>query len=171
MGGRWGAGGPPPEAYSRVTDPQRYAALDDVAAELVADLARRFDVEVTDEPVAEAWERAAVRLSPRAGSGADLVVVRARSGVRLRAGRWAGQTFPSCGCDACDEEVQDVEDELREYVADVVAGRLEEELRGRVLSVRRPASSGSESLTRARARELGPPGRVAWAPWPERPGG
>jgi hypothetical protein len=117
----------------------------------------------------------AVRVHPRAPDAADLVVERTGSGVRLRAGRWAEQTFPSCGCDACDEDVADVAAELHGYVADVVAGRLAEELRGGLrrglLSVRRPASSGSRSLTRAEVRELGPPGRVAWAAWPQRPAG
>ena len=134
MGSRWGPEGPPADAYSRISDPHRYAALD-----------------------------------------ADLVVVRTGFGVRLRAGRWAEQSFPSCGCDACDEDVDDLIDELHEYVEDVVAGRLEEELRGGLrgglLSVRRPMSAGSESLTRARVQELGPPDRHVWSAWSRRPAG
>jgi hypothetical protein len=172
---RWGSEGPPLDAYSRVTDPHRYAALGDVADELVADLVRRYDVEVDDEPVDGPRDTSAVRLRPRSVDSADLVVVRTDFGVRLRAGRWAEESFPSCGCDACDEDVVDVSDELREYVADVVGGRLEEELRrgltGGELAMRRPLRSSSTSLSRAQVRELGPPGRSAWAAWPKRAGG
>ena len=171
MARRWGADGPPLEAYSRVSDPQRYAALGGVADELVADLVRRYDVEVDDEPVEGLRDRSAVRLRPSSGDAA-LVVVRTDFGVRLRAGRWAEESFPSCGCDACDEEVDDVADELREYVADVVGGRFHEALtsgfRRGELSWRRPNSAGSRWLDRDRVRELGPPGSHSWAAWPVR---
>jgi hypothetical protein len=175
MGSRWGPDGPPPEAFSRVTDEQRYAPLAQVVDRVVADLVRRFDVAVTEEPVDGTAGRSAVRVRPRSGGGADLVVERTGSGVRLRAGRWTEASFPSCGCDACDEDVDDVAEELREYVADVVTGRLQEELtrglRRSVLSWRRPTSSGGHWLTRTEARELGPPGRHVWAAWPARRGG
>jgi hypothetical protein len=172
MTSRWGPEGPPADAYSRVTDPQRYLPLRDLADALVADLARCYDVDVTDEPVDGPRDVSAVRVRPRSGDSAELVVVRTDVGVRLRAGRWAEEAFPSCGCDACDEELDDVAELMAEFTADVVAGRLEEELRGGLLggllSVRRPRSSGNRSLPRARVRELGPPGRHEWAPWPVR---
>jgi hypothetical protein len=176
MGSRWGSGGPPADAYSRVSDPQRYAALHDVAEGLVGGLVARYDVEVTDEPVSGLPAGSSVRLRPRSGESAELVVVRTELGVRLRAGRWTEQPFPSCGCDACDEDVDDVAEELREFVADVVVGRLEEELdrglwSGGSLIVRRPTQSASTSLSRAQVRELGPPGRTSWAPWPRRSDG
>jgi hypothetical protein len=44
-GNRWGAEGPPLEAYSRVTDPERFGSLHLVAAELLDRLEREFDVE------------------------------------------------------------------------------------------------------------------------------
>jgi len=174
MTSRWGADGPPDEAYSRVSDPHRYASLRVLAGELVADLTRRYDVDVRDEPVAGPREVSAVRVHPRSGDGADLVVVDTDFGVYLRAGRWATEPFPSCGCDACDEDVDDVADRLRGFIDDVVHGRLQEELsggiRGGQLRVQRPTSSGTTSLTRARVRELGSPGRSAWAAWPPRSG-
>jgi Family of unknown function (DUF6226) len=174
MGSRWGREGPPSEAYGRVSDPQRYAALDGVADRLVASLRARFDVTVTDEPVTGPRDRSAIRLRPGAGDGADLVVVRSEVGVRLRAGRWTEQSFPSCGCDACDEEVDHVTEQLLEFAADVVGGRLEEELSRRVgggtLSMRRPHQSSSTKLGRADVRQLGPPGRHVWAPWADRDG-
>ena len=172
MRDRWGPDGPPPEAYSRVTDPQRYVALHDVADRLVTVLAERYDVALTDEPADGAREVRAVRLHPRSGGGADLVVVHTDLGVRLRAGRWAEESFPHCGCDACDEEPEDLAEELAEYSTDVVRGRLTEELtsgsRKGTLAVRRPRSGGTRSLRRDEVRRLGPPGRHEWSPWTER---
>lgn len=174
MGDRWGPGGPPPEAYSRVTDPQRYTALHHVADQLVTDLTERYDVAVADEPAPGPGEVRAVRLHPRSVGGADLVVVHTAFGVRLRAGRWAEESFPHCGCDACDEEPEDLADELGDFVLDVVHGRLAEELTGGLrtgtLAVRRPRSAGNQSLSRDDVRRLGPPGRHEWSPWPERVG-
>ncbi|WP_369130671.1 DUF6226 family protein, partial [Modestobacter roseus] len=43
MGGRWGDEEPPAEAYSRVSDPQRFLPLLGAADDLVAGLRRRFD--------------------------------------------------------------------------------------------------------------------------------
>ncbi|WP_299954521.1 DUF6226 family protein [uncultured Modestobacter sp.] len=174
MGDRWGPDGPPPEAYSRVTDPQRYAGLHDVADRFVTVLAERYDVAVTDEPASGALGVRAVRLHPRSGGGADLVVVHTEFGVRLRAGRWVEESFPHCGCDACDEEAEDLAEELGDFVTDVVRGRLAEELtsgfRKGTLAVGRPRSAGNRSLSRDDVRRLGPPGRHEWSPWPERGG-
>jgi hypothetical protein len=47
-GHRWGAEGPPREAYSRVTNPERFAPLHDVAAELLDRLELEFDAERTE---------------------------------------------------------------------------------------------------------------------------
>jgi hypothetical protein len=45
---RWGEAGPPPEAYERVTDADRFAPLHVHARELLADLERRFVVRRTE---------------------------------------------------------------------------------------------------------------------------
>src|SRR5215472_3909363 len=41
-GHQWGAAGPPLEAYSRVTNPERFASLHDTAAEMLDRLEREF---------------------------------------------------------------------------------------------------------------------------------
>jgi hypothetical protein len=43
--GRWGAAGPPLEAYSRVTNPERFASLHDSAARFLHRLEREFETE------------------------------------------------------------------------------------------------------------------------------
>jgi len=45
---RWGPDGPPPEAYSRVTDAERFRQLHDIALALIARLASTFDVDGRD---------------------------------------------------------------------------------------------------------------------------
>ena len=44
-GNRWGIEGPPEEAYSRVTNPERFQPLHDAALELLDRLEREFAVE------------------------------------------------------------------------------------------------------------------------------
>src|SRR2546421_235902 len=45
MPDRWGPDGPPPEAYSRVTNPERFAPVVEAADVLVATLLRDYDVD------------------------------------------------------------------------------------------------------------------------------
>src|SRR3954470_6086510 len=125
MPDRWGPEGPPQEAYSRVTNPQRFAPVVGAADALVVTLEREYDVETA--AVGLDYALRAVRLTPR--EGAPLVVgVTDFPGVRLRLGHWATANFPQCGCDACAEEAEDVIEALDEIVADVVGGAFVEEL-------------------------------------------
>ena len=96
-------------------------------------------------------------------------------GLQLRFGRWHTPSHPVCGCDACDEQVDELLEQLHDDVDAVVHGRFTEELtRGPGPVLRHTVTSGdghssSEGhLDRARARTLGPPGRHDWRPWPRR---
>ena len=174
MSGRWGDEGPPAEAYSRVSDPERFRPLLAATDDVVADLRRRFDVEVSDEPVDGGPQLSAQRFHPATGDGADLVVVRTDfPGVHLRAGRWTDASFPRCGCDACDEDVDEAIEDLAAFVDDVTAGRFGEELTAgpgrRELHTWRARAGGTTYLTPDEARPYGEPARYDWAPWPERP--
>src|SRR5580704_14390468 len=101
-GHRWGAKGPPLEAYSRVTNPERFASLHDVAAELLGRLELEFDAERTegsglDSELEEGCNQArpSVALVPRDISAAPIVVTfTAFPGVRVRFGRWCMIAFP-----------------------------------------------------------------------------
>ena len=52
-GDRWGIEGPPKEAYSRVTNPERFQPLHDAATELLDRLEREFAVERLEGPDAD----------------------------------------------------------------------------------------------------------------------
>ena len=80
-GHRWGAEGPPPEAYSRVTNPKRFAPLHTAAEELLDRLEHEFDTERTrgyglDPELEEGFKlvRPSVSLVPRDTGAAPIVV-------------------------------------------------------------------------------------------------
>ena len=187
-GHRWGAEGPPLEAYSRVTNPERFARLHDVAAELLDRLELEFDAERTEgyglDPELEEGcklARPSVTLVPRDVRAAPIVVAFSTfPGLRVRFGRWWVTAFPTCGCDACDEAVESETERLKSLIDNLTAGRFREAIQ---IPADGAASQESElwsvgerharqsQLDRVRARQL-----VAatdrssydWRPWPKR---
>ncbi|MDA0735055.1 MAG: DUF6226 family protein [Chloroflexi bacterium] len=130
---RWGIEGPPEEACSRVTNPERFQPLYDFALSMVARLEADFDVErVEGVGIDEGLERGTpvrptVRLVPADPDSAPLVVAFVAFSdlpeVRVRAGRWCQDKFPDCACDACDETADEEIARLTGLVEDVTAGR------------------------------------------------
>jgi hypothetical protein len=185
---RWGAEGPPQEAYSRVTDPERFGLLHQVAAELLDRLEREFDAERAEgyglDPELEQGvklARPSVTLVPRDAGAAPIVVVFSTfPGVVVRFGRWCWSAFPTCGCDACDEAAKGEIERLNSMIDNLTAGRFREAIR---ISAEGTAShewefwsGGGRSaqksmLDLARARELtaaGDRSLYEWGPWPKR---
>ena len=84
--------------------------------------------------------------------------------------------IPECGCDECDESIEECRARLEEVTAAVVGGRLTEE---RIRRVARPDRSGwrlefehgsqsrvgLEILTERASRVAIPPGETRWPPW------
>jgi hypothetical protein len=185
---RWGADGPPLEAYSRVTNPQRFASLHDVMAELLDRLQREFETERRAayglDPELEQGcnlSRPSIALLPRHIGAAPLVVAFSDfPGLRVRFGRWYVVAFPTCGCDACDETVEREIERLRSLIDNMIAGQFREAIR-----VRADGTGWKESefwsisarhkeelrLDQAHARELldaGSRSSYQWVPWPRR---
>ena len=133
-GGRWGIDGPPPEAYSRVTNAERFRPLHPAMLETIGRLESDFEVERTEGyGLDEELERGlglahpCVRLNPRDPDAAPIAVAfSALPGLHLRFGRWHTELFPSCGCDACDESTEVQIERLNEMVDDVTSGRFRE---------------------------------------------
>lgn len=123
-----------PDAYSRVTNPRRFAPLQIVAAELLDQLSTRFDVARAEgyhlDPELEAsleLARPGVKLTPRDASSAPLVVVfSAFPGLHARFGRWCLNAFPVCGCDACEETAEGEVERLNSMIGDLTSGRFRE---------------------------------------------
>jgi hypothetical protein len=187
-GNRWGAEGPPLEAYSRVTDPERFGCLHKVAAELLDPLEREFDAERGEgyglDPELEQGvklARPSVTLVPRDAGAAPIVVAfSAFPGLRVRFGRWHMVAFPTCGCDACDETAEPEINRLSSLIDNVTAGRYRESLRitaDGVASLRSEfwsvseRSAGQSQVDRASTRLLlaaRDRSSYDWRPWPRR---
>jgi len=122
-GDRWGIDDDPPEElYSTCAHPERFAPLETVARALLDHLERRYDVDRVE--VVES-ERTRVTLTPRSGNGVPLTVVTPAGtlpSVEVRADGRHPESWPGCGCDACDDSVPDMLDELETRVFAIVEG-------------------------------------------------
>ena len=187
-GHRWGAVGPPPEAYSRITNPERFAALHAAATELLDGLEREFETERREayglDPELEQGcnlSRPSVALTPHDFRAAPLVIAFSTfPGLRIRLGRWYLVAFPTCGCDACDETAEGETQRLKSLVDNMTAGRYRESIQVRADGSgwkRSEFSSGARHsaeelrLDQAAVRKLLDPedrSSYQWAPWPKR---
>jgi hypothetical protein len=171
-------GGPPPEAYGRVTDPERYRGLHGVADNLLTSLQSQYEVDRAegldvDTRLARGVpvERC-VRLVPSAGDGAPLTIAfSAFPGLVVRYGLYLTGGLPQCGCDACDEDPEAMAEELRTRADLLARGRFTEEiLPGDVLAFNFDGHGGGRTWPINWAEIAGPvkPMKRDWGPWPER---
>lgn len=121
-GDRWDIGeDPPEELYSECAHPERFEPLVTTAHALLDHLERRYDVERTEEVVGEQTN---VTLTPT-GPGAVLTVIHPAGtlpSVEVRAGARSVGNWPVCGCDACDDSVPDLLDQLETAVFAIAEG-------------------------------------------------
>lgn len=189
-GGRWDGGSPPEDSYSVVSHPERFAPLHTVGDALIAWLVDEVDAVVEESPeVARDFLHPptdalrAARVTPATELAAPLTFVfTSFPGVLVHAGFLFEDRYPSCGCDACDEEWESTATELERAVGSVVGGGLSEayapdaELPVSFRLVRpdgwRGGSSREDAYSAAllaRVRPLLTPDRV-WSAWPRRRG-
>ncbi len=180
----WIDGSPPPEAYGRVTNPDRFAVLHAAADALAVELAARFVLTTStdaDIPV-DLVDRFAdvlrtLRLDP-AGHGAPVTFVfTAFPGLVVRYGRWYTDVLPACGCDACDDDPSDLVAQLTARLWSVAREGFHERRdvrRGGIQDSFRFASDSSwgwapfdDHQGRRRVEAAGT-GTVDWPPWPTR---
>ena len=135
-GDKWGIEGPPEDAYSRVTNPERFQPLHAAATALLDRLEREFVVErlewpfVDDELSGESLARPPIRLVPHDPQAAPIVVAFSDfPGLHLRFGFWRTEPFPDCGCDACDETADGEIKKMTRLVEAVVSGGFRESIR------------------------------------------
>ncbi|MGO1851887.1 MAG: DUF6226 family protein [Microbacteriaceae bacterium] len=137
-GDRWASndGMPPDDSYSVVSNPERFAPLHTVAESIIEHLTATYDVDVEtgphvndelDEPTPADEVVRAVRLTPRDEDCAALTIVLTDfPAVHIYAGVLYSNTYPSCGCDACDERWEDAADELEWETFAIIGGGLTE---------------------------------------------
>ncbi|MDQ7877059.1 DUF6226 family protein [Microbacterium sp. QXD-8] len=162
--------------------------LHDVADALIAWLAETYDVSVEETPEAVADLLRAptdavrvVRVRPADADASPLTFVfTSFPGIPLQAGLLFDSSYPTCGCDACDETGESCGSSLEEAVFAVADGGLSEARTPGVelsLSFRLDSARGSTGGScreadypverQAAARDQLTPHRV-WAPWPPR---
>ena len=188
---RRGGEGPPDDAYSRVTEPERFRPLHDWALEAVARLQTNYAVtrdegKGTDTELERApLSRPILKVTPLQDSCAPITIAFTDfPGLGVRFGRWATDWFPSCGCDACDEMPDGEFERFTELLSDVVAGRFREslQLQGRgdgwrstefwSAGDRRPRRAGKTRVSRDKASQiLNGEAKIVleWLPWPPKP--
>ena len=88
---------PPPEAYGRVTDPERFAVLHEWVADLLDRLVEDYDVVRTDDVGVDAdgEPTSTVTLTPsRLDAAALRVTFTGFPAVLLKCGRWSEESYP-----------------------------------------------------------------------------
>ena len=183
MGNRWGPAGPPDDAYSRVTDPQRYAPLHAVARDVLDDLQRRFDVTAhasSELDPSKTAQASVTTLVPNDPNSSPLsVTFTAFPGLVVSFGRTKREPIPECGCDACDETAEDCAELLNNIVHAVTTGSVGERIvrdhDGVWHETWRSSEVGSRSnrsrLSAVEAQKLSETlgsDDVRWAPWPKK---
>ena len=184
----WGSEGPPDDAYSRVTEPERFRPLHDWALEAVARLQANYEVTRDESEGMDAelerspLSRPTLKLTPLHDSCAPITIAfNDFPGLAVRLGRWSTEWFPSCGCDACDEMPDEEFERFTELLSDVVAGRFRESLRlqprgdglcrNEFWSADHRSAGGSRVPRDEALQILNGAEKIvlAWMPWPPKP--
>jgi hypothetical protein len=166
-GSRW-PGSPPDDAYCRVTNPQRLAPLITVTEALINHLGSEYQVHSTTEGSVTTLDPGPTAAALRFDVDPVGFV------VRVTAGPVAEFVFPVCACDACDEAVELLADDLEATVFAAVAGQLRQRVERRclVIEIGGGRTSSSRSLLkrseRRRIRRLLRDTPDRWDPWPRR---
>ena len=145
-GSRWGGESPPEDMYSVVSNQVRFAPIVEVVEALIEYLAQTFDVtvtrstEVNDDMDPIDSDRPSVeqvcRIIPRQWNAAPMTVtISDFPSVSVNAGFFFERGYPSCGCDACDEEWIECVSMMESEVFNIVEGRLTERIIGRRVHV------------------------------------
>jgi hypothetical protein len=145
-GRRWGRDGPPYDAYSRTSHLDRYEPVQVVANALIEYLDRTYDVVLESGPACvDVFLRPELGLIPGPVQYLEAMTISSRDlncapltfgftslpGLCVRAGVLHDFRFPDCGCDACDEGIEDVLDRLEWAVFAVSHGDFQESIKGR----------------------------------------
>ena len=125
----WGREGPPDEAYSRVTEPERFLPLVEWSLDMLSRLEAEYDVRREegydlDSPLERTPPtRPTIKLTPRRDASAPIAVAfHDLPGIRVRFGHYLIEPFPDCACDACDECAEGEFQNFKETEEAVVAG-------------------------------------------------
>lgn len=162
------------------TNSDRFAAVVDCARAVIDELTAVFDVARLEGEWADDFPRLAgnadgptIHLTP--STGVPLVLgFTDLPGVAMRVGPNVELMFPDCGCDLCNEQVDDLCDELRLYLDAVTLGGFREGLTRRWHSYEFALLDGHRRASKRRRKrgEQLPDstrGWRRWEPWQTKP--
>jgi hypothetical protein len=162
------------DGTDRVTNPGRFRVLHRVAATTLNDLERRYAVSrVRLVPVARdfgfGYERVE-RLVPLNAECAPLTIgYSSFPGIDVRYGRWYAESFPHCGCDYCDDDVDELAANFQTTVRAVVTEGFSEVRSGEQYAYTFSNSRGERSYhshENPPGADLPPCPDGGWQPWP-----
>lgn len=180
---------PSPDAYTRVSNAERFLPLHALAVDMMSRLGREYDVIETSAfelipGIMRPFEyaRPPMTLTPSSSKEAPISIAFTKfPGLIVRCGGLFHDSFPFCGCDGCAATFDREAERLLQILGFVVAGEFREEIdipligtthvRWSLGAINSPNGSlSSESaLTRDRARTLGAGSRrIEWSPWSKR---
>ncbi len=126
---------PPLEAYSRITNPERFQALILAVLTIADQLEQTYDVQRVEklgiDPQIERdpfdGQRFTISLKPRNRRAAPITIAFSSfPGIHARFGKWTRDAYPGCGCDACDETAESEIKRLKDMIHNVTRGRFRE---------------------------------------------
>lgn len=168
---------PPEEAYSRVTNPERFAPVLTAARRLLRRLEVTYEVRREVGGRSDFGQHATeftdvVRLVPAGDGGSLAVGFTDFPGIFVRVGHGLVEGYPSCGDDACDEQAVGLVDDLEQFVDAFVNGGVTEALSRRAYEHTivhgNRVDSGWSRRDRDEWKEIGPLDTTTWPAWPLR---
>ena len=161
-------------AYGRVTNPGRFAPVQKAATDLIRRLHTEYECEV--EPIAaptgpstRLTDGSQIRICSSTEAGCVTVEATDFPGVALGIGDWHTFHFPRCGCDACDEQLPQIIEEMNDIIDAFVGGRFVESVGGGRLGLRwfgpNGSSEGWTSLPDNHLLRHHPHETVEWPAW------
>ncbi len=168
---------PSPEANSRVTNPERFGYIAKEMWTRVDQLTHEFEAERREVDPGDHFARVegcigtAVEVRPT--EGLPIVFVETKfPGISIALGEWMHLHLPQCGCDACDEQPEDVIANLEKWIGAVTHGGFEVEITKRwlrhSLTYHGDREAGAERLDRGHWRDYPALGHHYWPSWPHR---
>lgn len=129
---------PPEWAYSRRGHDQRFDVVVEVGQALIKYLAAHYEVTATGDGTH-------ATITPDDPDQAPITIEADfdSHGVVLKTGFSMEAFFPDCGCQACDDDVVELIEELEDQTIAIVGGGLSEELGGRFIGWEVTCADGS----------------------------
>jgi hypothetical protein len=159
---------PPEEAYSRVTNPERFRPLHALADAVVEALLQSYEIESVEHGIEITYVGAvrpterSIRIVPAGGGAPVLIGWTPFPGLLAQFATARAVAFPGCGCDACNDDTYGVFEEFHRDLWRVVNGDYQEWVADGTRYYGSESAWSGEPLADS---EDASPWRSDWRPW------